>query len=179
MTDSGQDVADILAQGSFEMIEPPKDLQAKVKPRSGRHRGPADPVAEAEKALERLSTNFNVWMQDEINALQSALDELKSAGPDVGVVKTFHRSAHDIKGQAATLGYPIAGHVAGSLCRLLEGTENHDQLPLELVEQHVQAVRAIVSEKVKSERDTVANALADRLNEVTTGFLASLPGAQA
>ena len=30
------------------------------------------------------------------------------------------RAAHDIKGEAATFGYPIAGRIAGSLCRLID-----------------------------------------------------------
>ncbi len=34
--------------------------------------------------------------------------------------EALFRAAHDIKGQAATLGFPLAAAVADSLCRLIE-----------------------------------------------------------
>jgi hypothetical protein len=83
----------------------------------------------------------------------------------------FSEPAHDIKGEAATFGYPAVDVVAASLCRLLEHTPDISRIPLALVEQHVDAVRAMVREQARSDLAGVANALTRRLREVTEDFL--------
>ena len=61
------------------------------------------------------------------------------------------RAAHDIKGEAATFGYPAVVGAADSLCRLLEHTPDMSRIPLTLVEQHVDAVRAIAREYARAD----------------------------
>jgi len=56
----------------------------------------------------------------------------------------FFRAAHDIKGQAATFGYPLAAEVADSLCRLVEHAPDQQCVPPALIDQHVDGVRAIM-----------------------------------
>ncbi len=80
------------------------------------------------------------------------------------------RAAHDIKGEAATFGYPAVGTVAHSLCRLVEHTPDMSRIPLALVEQHVDAVRAITREYGRADL-TAASSLAQRPREVTDDFL--------
>ena len=79
--------------------------------------------------------------------------------------------AHDIKGEAATFGYPGVGGVADSLCRLIEHTPDRTRIPLALVDQHVDAVRAIAREYARPDLDAIAKALTRRLSEVTDEFL--------
>ena len=61
------------------------------------------------------------------------------------------RAAHDIKGEAATFGYPAVVGAADSLCRLLEHTPGMSRIQLTLVEQHVDAVRAIAREHARDD----------------------------
>ena len=81
------------------------------------------------------------------------------------------RAAHDIRGEAATFGFPILAGPADSLCRLLEHTPEHDRIPLALVDQHVDAVRAIVREYGRPDLVEMAKALTVRLRDVTNDFL--------
>ena len=67
----------------------------------------------------------------------------------------FH-AAHDIKGEAATFGYPVVAPAADSLCRLIEHTPDVTRIPLALVDQHVDAVRAIYREYVRSDAEVLA-----------------------
>jgi HPt (histidine-containing phosphotransfer) domain-containing protein len=83
------------------------------------------------------------------------------------------RAAHDIKGEAATFGYPAVVGAAESLCRLVEHTPDMSRIPLKLVEQHVDAVRAIAREHARSDLVLVAGTLTRRLREVTDEFLRS------
>ena len=85
--------------------------------------------------------------------------------------EALFRAAHDIKGEAATFGYPAAAGVAESLCRLLEHTPEIGQIPIALVDQHVDAVRAITREYARPDLADMARALTLRLRDVTDEFL--------
>ena len=50
-------------------------------------------------------------------------------------------------------------------------------LPLAVVDQHVDAIRAVVREDVRGEEDTTARALAERLDELVTKTLGDLAAA--
>jgi HPt (histidine-containing phosphotransfer) domain-containing protein len=82
----------------------------------------------------------------------------------------FH-AAHDIKGEASTFGYPAIASAADSLCRLIEHTPDIDRIPLKLIDQHVDAVRAIYREYARSDAKQLAATLTKRLHEVTREFL--------
>jgi HPt (histidine-containing phosphotransfer) domain-containing protein len=82
----------------------------------------------------------------------------------------FH-AAHDIKGEAATFGYPAVAVAANSLCRLIEHTPEATRIPAQLIDQHVDAVRAIFREYARSDAKKLAGSLTKRLREVTDDFL--------
>ena len=60
---------------------------------------------------------------------------------------------------------------ADSLCRLIEFTPDATRIPLKLVNQHVDAVRAIYREYSRSDAEELAGRLTRRLREVTDEFL--------
>ena len=78
---------------------------------------------------------------------------------------------HDIKGEAATFGYPAVAVAANSLCRLIEHTPEATRIPAKLIDQHVDAVRAIFREYARSDAKKLAGSLTKRLREVTDDFL--------
>jgi HPt (histidine-containing phosphotransfer) domain-containing protein len=82
----------------------------------------------------------------------------------------FH-AAHDIKGEAATFGFPLLTAAADSLCRLIEHTPDVTRIPIKLVDQHVDAVRAIYREYARSDAKELAAKLTKRLRVVTDEFL--------
>jgi hypothetical protein len=86
----------------------------------------------------------------------------------------MHRMAHDIRGQATTLGFPLAARVGASLCRLLEEsppTDLHDGAFTQLIDQHVDAIRAIVREGVSKTKHRVGEALTTELEAITERLL--------
>jgi len=130
-----------------------------------------DPVARAEAALAQLSSEFAAWMQSECERLETARQEVMRQGFSEKTHADLFRAAHDIKGEAATFGYPAVVGTAESLCRLLEHTPDISRIPLALVEQHVDAVRAIAREYARTDLAVVAGTLTLRLREVTDEFL--------
>ena len=155
----------------FQVIEPPTSLHKKaVLPGVSNPGMDEELLAKAEQALEELSENFNDWMKDEINALISAKEKAGKQPTDETFEALYHAS-HNVKGQAHTLGYPLAGLAAASLCRLIDNLPDKFRLPMSLVDHHVLAISAIVRENVKDMENKTACALLDRLEEVAEDFL--------
>lgn len=153
-----------------EFIQPRQDLRKKAKPKRAQA-GEVEPVAAAEAAMARMAQSFDGWMAEETSRLVTLFASMDEADFDAERLEAFHRAAHDIKGQAATLGFPLAGRIAGSLCRLVDGSLEAGRIPRELVLQHVQSVRAIIAEQAREESSTTARLLAERLDEVTSDYL--------
>jgi HPt (histidine-containing phosphotransfer) domain-containing protein len=152
-----------------EVITPPHNLRKAIM-----HVAEGDgddPVARAEAALAQLSSEFGDWMRAECERLEAARQDVKGSGFTKKTHVALFRAAHDIRGEAATFGYPAVGEVADCLCRLLEHTPDMTRIPLNLVDQHVDAVRAIMREHTRRDLAVVAGALIRRLREVTDEFL--------
>ncbi len=151
-----------------EVITPPHELRKAV----GAATGTADdPVARAEAALAELSSEFGNWMEAECARLEAARQVVRQEGFNEKTHEKLFHAAHDIKGEAQTFGYPAVAGVANSLCRLLEHTPEMSRIPIGLVDQHVDAVRAITREYARPDVLEVAAQLTKRLREVTDEFL--------
>ena len=155
---------------AVERIPVQVDLREKAPPLPA-FRAKTDPVANAEAAVEKLSFQFKNWMISEIDSLGKAWKSVTAEGLTETSFDELFRASHDIKGQADTLGYPLAGQVASSLCMLMETTPDREEIPLSLLEKHVQALCAIVAEKA-NEENTTGQALVSALREVTGETLA-------
>jgi HPt (histidine-containing phosphotransfer) domain-containing protein len=162
------DSPSVATYADHEVITPPHRLRQVV---SQAVSGDDDPIARAEAALAGLSSEFSTWMNSECERLEKARADVKSLGFTDETHDAMFRAAHDIKGEAATFGYPEVAGVAESLCRLLEHTPNTVNIPQKLVEQHVDAVRAIIREHARPDVAEVAGALTRRLREVTDDYL--------
>jgi HPt (histidine-containing phosphotransfer) domain-containing protein len=162
------DAPSVATYADYEVITPPHELRRVVTPADD---VTDDPVARAEAALAELSSEFGSWMESECERLEAARRDLKRDGFTERTHDLLFRAAHDIKGEASTFGYPAVAGVADSLCRLIEHTPEMQRIPLALVDQHVDAVRAIVREYARPDLRDAAAALTRRLREVTDEFL--------
>lgn len=156
-----------------EVIRPHDDLRKKVKAKRA-VAGELDPVAAAEAAVARMADSFDGWMAAETTRLATLFVEAEADAFDGEALEAFHRTAHDIKGQAATLGFPLAGRIAAGLCRLIDAKTETGRIPRDLVAQHVQSVRAIIAEQARENGSATARRLVERLDEVTSDYLAQL-----
>jgi len=164
-----KDTAAVVTYGDHEVITPENRLRGAVS-RGTSHQGNEDPVARAEKALAALSPEFASWMDSECHRLDQARIDLLEDLTKSNLNSLFH-AAHDIKGEAATFGYPALASAADSLCRLIEHTPDIKRIPQELVDQHVDAVRAIYREYARSDAKQLAANLTMTLRDVTNEFL--------
>jgi HPt (histidine-containing phosphotransfer) domain-containing protein len=168
-----KDKATVVDHGDHEVIVPENTLRAALA--QGSHDDDRDDgddaIARAERALAALSPEFGSWMDSECERLDGARSDILRGGFTDANKEALFRAAHDIKGHAATFGYPTVASAAESLCRLIEHAPNPDRIPPALIEQHVDAVRAIYREYGHSDAQTLAGTLTKRLREVADDFL--------
>jgi HPt (histidine-containing phosphotransfer) domain-containing protein len=130
-----------------------------------------DPVARAEKALAGLSDEFTDWMAIECERLAAAHTAILQDGFTVQSREELFRAAHDVKGDAATFGYPIAAAAAESLCRIIEHAPDLDQVPADLIAYHITAIQAIVREHARIDKMGMAGELSQRLRGMADKYL--------
>jgi len=131
-----------------------------------------DPVARAEKALAEMSSEFGQWMEIEVGRLAAAHAAILKHGFVDNARGELFRAAHDIKGDAVTFGYPQAGAVAESLCRIIEHAPDLSRVPSDLIAHHINAIQAIVNEHARLDTISMASELSRRLRGVADEYLA-------
>ena len=131
-----------------------------------------DPVARAEQALAGLSGEFKNWMEIETDRLADAHAAILRDGFTNFTREELFRAAHDIKGDAATFGFPSAGAAAESLCRIIEHAPDLDEVPSNLIAHHINAIQAIVRERTTPDTASMASELSRQLRGIADEYLA-------
>lgn len=156
----------------YQIIRQPNPLRAAVKRVA--EDAIDDPVARAEKALDGLSNEFENWMRLECERLAAAHAAILKTGLNQATQDELFRAAHDIKGDAATFGYPMAAAAADSLCRIMEHAPDFTKVPNDLIAHHVNAIQAIVREHKRLGVASVAGELSKKLRGVADEYLTAV-----
>jgi HPt (histidine-containing phosphotransfer) domain-containing protein len=130
-----------------------------------------DPIARAEEALAELSGEFQNWMSIEIDRLAAAHASILKDGFTDAAREELFRAAHDIKGDAATFGFPSAGVTAESLCRIIEHAPDLATVPSALIAHHINAIQAIVREHTELDVNDMASELSRQLRGAADEYL--------
>ncbi len=124
-----------------------------------------DDGARADDALKSMSASFEQWLDGESARLQAARVEAQRLGWSDEALDPVLRSAHDLKGMGATYGYPLVTQLGASLCRLIEteaGRRAARANPA-LVNAHVDALRAVIRDRITTNADPVGRAIVSAL----------------
>ena len=148
-------------QNTGQIIQVPNTLKLKV----GGRFGAIDPaaIAKAEAALKSLSGNFAQWLNDELTKLENARQTVRTTGATAETMESLYLRAHDLKGLGTTYGFPLVTRIAGLLCRLIDDKEKRAQAPLDLVDAHIDAIKAAVRDDIKSDEHPVGRILVQEL----------------
>ena len=144
----------------IEIFMPPNILKAKV----GGAISAIDMAAirRAQAAVEILKAEFNDWLASDVTRLAECRDRFAER-PCAATRKELFRTAHDLKGEAATLEFPIIARIATSLTQLIDALGAAADIPLSLIDAHVSAIRVAFRDKIRSASDETVAALADEL----------------
>lgn len=168
---SAKDI-EVKAFATHQLITQPNPLRKVL--RRVEEKDMDDPIARAEQALAGLASEFKDWMTTEVNRLSAAYVAIRNEGFTKERRDELFHAAHDIKGDAATFGFPAAAGVAESLCRLVEHAPDLEKVPAELFTHHINAILAIVLENTKLDSISVSAELSRRLRRVADDYLADV-----
>lgn len=121
-------------------------------------------IERAEAAIAAMAGSFQSWIEEEIRLLNEAHAALRTTGLTAEAVDRFSQRAHDLKGQGTTLDFPFVTKIAESLCRLCEHLPEPDELPLSLVDAHVDAMRAVVRNGIKGDNHAISKSVVGELS---------------
>lgn len=127
-------------------------------------------IAKAEKALDALKVDFDNWMNDEVDKLLKAHAGILKYGPIFDHLQALYNAAHDVRGQAATFGYPLAGSIADNLCHYLDEHRETGNLSTPFIEVHVNAIKAILREHVRDRENPLAVQIRQELQDARKRF---------
>ena len=162
------------ADDKVEVVRPRSTLKFKVKPSGGPSLDQI--MADAEKALDDLKDNYEVWVREDLDNMAGHLKGLTDDLDDDARVKTvnaIHGIAHNIKGQAATFDYALLTEVAHSLCAMLSKDELAASRMTPLIALHVEAMRLIISQEIKGKGGEVGKELVGGLHAAVKKKFAS------
>lgn len=152
-----------------QVIRPPNPLRAKV---GGGFGGiDANAIARAEEALKAMSAQFGQWLNDEVVKLDKAQADIRSQGYTPETAEALYFRAHDLKGLGTTYEYPLVTRIAASLCRILDDADKRMEAPLAVIDAHVDAIKAVVRDKIQTDEHPVGRDLVETLEARTAEHL--------
>lgn len=169
MTDNLKPKTNIESNGNANGLQIPRDLKAKARLKDWESRDD-DPVARAEEALRQMSCEFEVWMTEEVDRIMQAHREIEAEGMSVERAERLYVAAHDLKGQAQTLGHPLIGEYCALLCKLFDAVDDKTLVPQHAIRSHIEAVQAAMRNDIRDREDAAAIAVLTKLGEVVTEF---------
>jgi len=124
-------------------------------------------LARADDVLHALAESLCDWLDADIEKLQQARLEAETARWPDAALDRLMGVAHDLKGMGSTYGYPIVTQMAASLCRCIETPAGKVRARQDaaLVCAHVDALRAVVRDRIKNASHPVGRALVGALEQ--------------
>lgn len=152
-----------------QITPPTNSLRLKVRGGFGIN---ADAIARAEEALKAMSAQFGQWLNDEIVKLDKAQADIREQGYTPVTAEALYFRAHDLKGLGTTYEYPLVTRIAGSLCKMLDDADRRMTAPIAILDAHIDAIRAVVRDQIKTEEHPTGRALAETLEARVADHLA-------
>ncbi|MBI3445790.1 MAG: Hpt domain-containing protein [Magnetospirillum sp.] len=121
-------------------------------------------MARAEAALAGLNQRYISWAEADLIRLQARLEEVSAAGSDATkALADMFTISHDMKGQAATFGYPLVTELGNRLCRLIEASPHPDGEQLARLQALVAALAQIIATRLGGDGGETGRALLEGL----------------
>lgn len=158
------------AKSPYQVINPPNTLRAKV-PKTG---GPsmAEMAANAVAALQEIKDNYEAVVQADLRKIDDAISRaMETPTSAADALQEIFGISHDIKGQAASLDYPLLTAIAQSLCRFISTSESAALNGLDVVSAHARAMGTVVAHTIRGDGEENGKKLLDVLDAVVESAL--------
>lgn len=121
---------------------------------------PTDLLQEAEAKLERAALDFTEWAMTYLAKLSDLCTEaLMKPGRRDSYFHEINILAHELRGQGGTFGYPLVSMFGKMLYDLTGEGCREDDNAVEIVKAHIDAMRAVLREKIVGDGGQVGREL--------------------
>lgn len=151
-----------LDKKSYGMIIPPNNLKKKVKITIVKDGTESAAIDNAEAAMAGMADKFKEWLEDEVANFDIYRKDM-CANRNAENLEKLHVIAHDVKGQAETMGFPLITLAAASLCKLIEVWEKPETFPLDQLNSHVDAIKVMLANDIRDKEHPIGKKLTDKL----------------
>ena len=147
---------------------PPPDISRVIKPAAPAYsatfteEATESLVADAERAVDNLSEQFEMWMRRDLESLRATWADAQQPEATAEDYRRLYTAAHNITGAAPSYGFPGVARLSKSLCLLLSQTRPGENAPL--INLHVEACRAAIAAGPEGDAShSVADAVCEAL----------------
>ena len=151
-----------LDKKSYGMIIPPNNLKKKVKITIVTDGTETEAVDNAELAMQDMAGEFKQWLEEEVSKFDKCRIDM-CAARNAENLDQLHVVAHDVKGQAETMGFPLITLAAASLCKWIEVWERPETIPLDQLNNHVDAIKVMLAVDIRANDHPLGKKLTDKL----------------
>ncbi len=119
----------------------------------------------AELVVAAMQKDFEKWLEETVAQLYAVWKEMGEDPLNKQKSHELLRNALEVKSLGETYGFPLATRIAHSLCRLIVRIDatGFDNAHKVLLDAHVNAIRAVLRDKIKNADDPMGAALASEL----------------
>lgn len=149
-----------------KIITPPNTLKNKVTV-GGPGAVDLEALERAEAVIAQLSDNYLEWVQEDLDNIQKAFDDLRKTMNDPKpVLERIFQISHDIKGQGGSFGYQLMTAVGNELCRFVEKLEAVRPWHVEAIKAHIDTMKLVIGKRMTGDGGAAGGALLDGLHMI-------------
>ncbi|MEO5337505.1 MAG: response regulator [Magnetospirillum sp. WYHS-4] len=127
---------------------------------------PLDLLREAEAMLDRAALDFAQWATTYLAKLSDlCTDAVMKPGRRDSYFREINLLAHELRGQGGTFGYPLVSMFGKMLYDLTGENCREDDNAVEIVKAHIDAMRAVLREKIAGDGGKIGRDLLVSLNQ--------------
>lgn len=165
-------------------ITPPNRLKERASQAGGMSL--EDMTKAGDQVVGESQLDYRAVAESDAHDLRALVDRLRKAPEEIhGDMQGVFRIAHDMKGQAATFGYPLITNVANSLCRFVENFDASHVAATDvgalcdLIGIHVDALRVLLKHDLKGQGGPIGEQLMRGLGDASQKILSRIGGSPA
>ena len=140
------------------------DFQKKARRPGGVTRNQA--VGDAQAQIETLKEDFNDWLKDGLDRLQSAIQLAETYPDNAMLVEDAFRSSCELRDIGTTMGYELVTFVANRFCEVLNAIRNGADYDKVLIRCHLDALQLARQDSYKNVSPDQVPDLCDGLRRV-------------
>ncbi len=123
-------------------------------------------LAQAQKMVDELKSDFGEWLDRELQELNAALSKAEGDLNDNAALEDAYRNCAQLQGVCAAMGYDLVTFVAENLCKIISTVMTGAAYDKEIIDCHTDAFLLAKSDQYRTLRPDQVPEMASGLRRV-------------